>query len=61
MKDRENTPIPPKWIIKRLPAKRCAGSDTWRLKGGMMGGNAGSCRAVTSGNGIGVVPQAFNR
>lgn len=45
--------------IKRLPAKSALNADTWRRKGGMMGGSGGSCRAVTGGNGIGIVPQAF--
>ena len=48
--------------VKYLPAKRAwQGSDTFARKGGMMGGSGGSCRAVTGGNGIGVVPQAFIR
>ena len=52
--------IPATVKIKTYPARRAyAGSHTWATKGGMMGGNGGSCRGVTSGNGIGVVPQAF--
>jgi hypothetical protein len=46
-------------VIKRLKTKHALNSDTWRLKGGMMGGSGGSCRAVTGGNGLGVVPSAF--
>ena len=46
--------------VKHYPAKRAwSGSYTFARKGGMMGGSGGACRAVTGGNGIGVVPQAF--
>lgn len=56
------TPIPDSVKIKRLPAAHAwTGSHTWAKKGGMMGGRGGSSRGVTSGNGIGVVPQAFMR
>jgi hypothetical protein len=48
--------------VKHYPAKRAwTGSYTFARKGGMMGGSGGACRAVTGGNGIGVVPQAFIR
>lgn len=54
--------IPAGFRVKRYKAHRAyAGSYTWPTKGGMMGGSSGSCRGATSGNGIGVVPQAFSR
>ena len=54
--------IPQGFKVKTYPVKRAyAGSHTWPQKGGMMGGSSGSCRGATSGNGIGVVPQAFVR
>jgi hypothetical protein len=46
--------------VKRYKSHRAyTGADTWRTKGGMMGGSSGSCRGSTSNNGMGVVPQAF--
>jgi hypothetical protein len=47
--------------IKVLPMGRARNSDTWRRKGGMMGGSSGACAGVTSNNGMGVIPQAFTR
>jgi hypothetical protein len=35
------------------------GADTWRKRGGIMGGSSGACAGVTGNNGIRVVPQAF--
>jgi hypothetical protein len=57
---RENTDIS-QWRhkITFCDARRAYGSDTWRIKGGMMGGSGGACAGVTSNNGLGVVPQAF--
>jgi hypothetical protein len=52
---RINTPITIAENCKftRYPAKRANGSHTWRNKGGFI--------TVTSGNGIGIVPQAFTK
>jgi len=58
-RDRANTRIPHKFIVTLCPTRRALNADTWRSKGGMMGGANGSCRGVTSNNGIGIVPQAF--
>ena len=60
MKDRTNTVIPKGFAVKKCPLKSAYGADTWAKKGGMMGGRGGSCSAVTSGNGVGVVPMAYN-
>jgi hypothetical protein len=60
--EKQGYTIPKHITIKRYPARRAyCGSYTWPQKGGMMGGAHGSCRGATSGNGIGVVPQAFVR
>jgi hypothetical protein len=60
MKNQPLTMIPKGFKVKVYPTRRAyAGADTWRLKGGMMGGSSGSCRGSTSNNGMGVVPQAF--
>ena len=58
--EKQGYTIPENLRIKKLPAKHAYGSHTWARKGGMMGGNAGCCKAVTSNNGLGVVPQAFS-
>lgn len=55
-------PLPPSHKIIR--AKVYKAHHAWTgsrsvMRGGMMGGASGSCQAVTSGNGIGIVPQAF--
>lgn len=58
--EKQGYAIPEGFRIKKLPAKHAYGSHTWARKGGMMGGNAGCCKAVTSNNGMGVIPQAFS-
>jgi hypothetical protein len=55
--EKQEYPIPAHIRIKTYKAHRAAGSTTWRLKGGMMGGSGGACRGVASH--LGVVPQAF--
>jgi hypothetical protein len=49
------TVIDGKPVLVRYYAERraYAGADTWRQKGGFI--------TVTGGNGIGIVPQAFQR
>lgn len=60
-KDHAPVVLPPSVRIQRCPMRRAyTGSYTWAQKGGMMGGSSGSCAGTTSGNGIGVVPQAFH-
>lgn len=59
-KDHKPVVIPANIRITRCPARRCAGSVTFPLRGGMMGGNGGvGGQTVTGGNGMGVVPAAF--
>jgi hypothetical protein len=52
--------IPEGFRIKKFDARHAYGSNTWKTKGGMMGGRGGCCPGVTSHNGLGVVPQAFS-
>jgi hypothetical protein len=53
------TIYPASYRVKYLPARAAYGSNTWAIKGGMMGGSNGACAGVTSNNGIGIVPAAF--
>jgi ATPase subunit of ABC transporter with duplicated ATPase domains len=46
-------------IRKYAAANAYTGADTWRRKGGMMGGRDGACAGVTGNNGLRVVPRAF--
>lgn len=48
LSEREPTIIPAGIRITRCAPGAARNSNIWRIKGGMMGGNAGACKAVTS-------------